>query len=109
MGITATLLTVPLWWEHRENMREYDEMAQSTRYTPEDIPRSTMNYVRALLGADTAFTDREVLQRLGALRSDGKLSQAAALTLCPASRTLLEPHYLRRSRRVDPQYCATRR
>ena len=79
-----------LWWEHRENMREYDEMAQSTRYTPEDIPRSTMNYVRALLGADTALTDREVLQRLGALRSDGKLSQAAALTLCPASRTLLE-------------------
>lgn len=74
-----------LWWEHRENMREYDEMAQSTRYTPEDIPRSTMNYVRALLGADTALTDREVLQRLGALRSDGKLSQAAALTLCPAS------------------------
>ena len=79
-----------LWWEHRENMREYDEMAQSTRYTPEDIPRSTMNYVRVLLGADTALTDREVLQRLGALRSDGKLSQAAALTLCPASRTLLE-------------------
>ena len=79
-----------VWWEHRENMREYDEMAQSTRYTPEDIPRSTMNYVRALLGADTALTDREVLQRLGALRSDGKLSQAAALTLCPASRTLLE-------------------
>lgn len=79
-----------LWWEHRENMREYDEMAQSTRYMPEDIPRSTMNYVRALLGADAALTDREVLQRLGALRSDGKLSQAAALTLCPASRTLLE-------------------
>ncbi|MDO4884547.1 MAG: DUF5635 domain-containing protein [Rothia sp. (in: high G+C Gram-positive bacteria)] len=78
------------WWEHHENMREYDEMAQSTRYTAEDIPRSTMNYVRSLLNADMTLTDREILRRLGALRSDGKLSQAASLVLCPASRTLLE-------------------
>lgn len=78
------------WWLHRERTQNHDSMADTSSLTIKDISAGTMSLVRASLNAEGTDTDRDLLRRIAALRSDDHLSQAARLTLTPARATLLE-------------------
>lgn len=78
------------WWEHRERSRDFDVMAQSSGLPETSIRPAAIDQVRSLIDAAPSDTDTDVLRRIGALRSDGTLSEAAALTLCSAGRPLVE-------------------
>lgn len=78
------------WWQHREHMRAYDPMASRTDRTAAHVTGGALRLLRADLDAEPSQTDEDLLRRIGALRSDGYLTQAGSLLLTPASRSLLE-------------------
>lgn len=79
------------WWQVRESMRNYDFMAQPSAFGPEDVRPAAMRITQEWLGHDELRrTDEEFLRFIGALRSDGKLSEAAALLLCSVEHVAVE-------------------
>ena len=78
------------WWQHRERARETDPMAASSGATPDDVTQGTLRLVRSHTGTDPMETDEDLLRRLGAVRSDNRLSQAGRLLFTPAARPLIE-------------------
>lgn len=56
----------------------------------EHVSPGAMRLCRNHQQADSTLTDEQVLRHSGALRSDGYLTQAARLLLCPSSRICLE-------------------
>lgn len=78
------------WWQHRERARETDPMAAPSGATPDDVTQGALRLVRSHTGADPMETDEDLLRRLGAVRSDNRLSQAGRLLFTPAARPLIE-------------------
>lgn len=78
------------WWQYREAVREYDQFAQGSQSTLDDIPESTLQRVRQLLGASVSETDSALLSRIGALQVDGYLSEATRLILTRTDRSWIE-------------------
>lgn len=78
------------WWEQRDHSRDSDQFAQRSEFTFADVSPGAVSLAREWADADDMFTDEEVLRALGALRSDGQLTEAAALLLVPQDRSYLE-------------------
>ncbi|MGP9723020.1 DUF5635 domain-containing protein [Corynebacterium sp. AOP40-9SA-29] len=84
------------WWEHRDRASSTDPMAQSSGLTMDDVRSPSVDLARQWrretdrTEGHVAGTDEELLRALGALRSDGNLTQAGALLFTSANRTVLE-------------------
>lgn len=84
------------WWEHRDRASATDPMAEKSSCTMADVRPSSLVLARQwFTDADRgtpapAATGDELLRTLGALRSDGHLTQAGALLFTSADRTVLE-------------------
>nr|WP_221247019.1 DUF5635 domain-containing protein [Gordonia humi] len=77
------------WWEHRERASHADPMAAPSHRTMDDVRAGAMEVIRSYPGTGDG-TDEELLRRLGALRSDGALTQAGALLVAPMDRIIIE-------------------
>ncbi len=79
------------WWEHRDRASSSDPMAEASVRTMADVRPAAVALARRWTGLDASERpDEELLRSLGALRSDGSLTQAGALLFTPADRTALE-------------------
>lgn len=78
------------WWEHKDRNLDVDPMAQRSTCRMEDASVTSIQLARSWSDADPSLTDEEVLRQLGALRSDGALSEAGRLLFVPQPRTYLE-------------------
>lgn len=78
------------WWQHRERAQDTDPMAAASGTTPDHVTEGALRLVRRHTGADSTEADADLLRRLGALRSDNRLSQAGRLLFAPAARPLIE-------------------
>lgn len=90
VGSTCSPVDRAEWWQHRSAAQGFDPMAVATSATVGDVSQGAMALVRRHLNADASNPDVELLRRIGAVRSDGHLSQAASLLLVPAQRSLVE-------------------
>ncbi|MGH8909612.1 MAG: DUF5635 domain-containing protein [Egibacteraceae bacterium] len=84
------------WWLHRQDSAGHDAMAAVTDRTVHDVSPTALEVARRHLrrGAGSGesladASDAEFLRGLGVMRPDGRLTQAGALTFCPAERTYL--------------------
>lgn len=77
------------WWEHRDRAYHRDPMATPSERTVDDVRHGAMDLAREY-GSNTSETDEELLRRLGALRSDGHLTQAGALMMTEIGHSVLE-------------------
>ncbi|HZB48181.1 MAG TPA: DUF5635 domain-containing protein [Mycobacteriales bacterium] len=83
------------WWLHRQRRGGYDAMAAPTARQPASVSPGAVLAARRHLrdGGDddsaAAPSDGELLRRLGALTSDGHLTQAGVLVFASARRSLL--------------------
>lgn len=78
------------WWEFRRSRQGTDPMAEPSTLGVGDVPRSTLERVRRLVGADDTETDEALLHRIGAMDTEGRLSQAAVVLLTPPGRVLVD-------------------
>lgn len=78
------------WWEKRDQSRDVDQFAQRSEFRLSDVASGAVLLAREWADADDMFTDEEVLRVLGALRSDGFLSEAGALLFVPQGRSYVE-------------------
>lgn len=78
------------WWESMARRSQFDPMAQKSRMTPADVSPAALRLTRNWVGETDSSTAEEFLRRIGALRSDGHLTQAAKLAFTPG-----EEHYLK--------------
>lgn len=76
------------WWEHRDRSSQVDPMATPSRRGLEAVRPGAMEIVRRF-GDFDSLADEEILRRLGALRSDGRLTQAGALVFTGQDASLL--------------------
>lgn len=84
------------WWLHRQDTAGLDPMAAATDRTLDDVLPGAIvtarRYLRAQQDGEVLAADespRGLLSRIGALRPDGRLTQAGALTFCASDRTWL--------------------
>lgn len=81
------------WWLHRQERSGHDPLAAASRRTAADIDPAALALLRRITvadeesGGESAPSDGDLLVRLGALRPDGLLTQAAALVLCSSDTT----------------------
>lgn len=84
------------WWEHRDRASSLDPMAEKSSRTMADVRSPAVDLARrwhsgsADSTGQVTGTDEELLRSLGALRSDGHLTQAGALLFTSADRVTLE-------------------
>lgn len=76
------------WWRHRQDQPGHDSMAEPTERTVEDIAPGAVAQLRRYLGSRHERNEplADLVGTLGGLLPDGRLTQAAALVLCPADR-----------------------
>ncbi|CAM4275235.1 MULTISPECIES: DUF5635 domain-containing protein [Corynebacterium] len=68
------------WWQHRASMQSFDLTAIASERTAADARPEALSILRKWRQAEPwEQTDEELLRSLGALRSDGRLSAAAAM------------------------------
>lgn len=84
------------WWLHRQNVTGHDPMAAVTDHTYLEVSPGAVAAAQRYLSssggpgaAPRGASVRDLLNSFGVLRPDGKLTQAGALTFCPADRTYL--------------------
>ncbi|WP_333769320.1 DUF5635 domain-containing protein [Streptomyces sp. IBSBF 2435] len=84
------------WWLHRQNVTGHDPMAAITDHTYLEVAPGAVATAQRYLASSGSPGDQArygsvqaLLSALGVLRPDGKLTQAGALTFCPADRTYL--------------------
>ncbi len=78
------------WWAHRRERQGGDPMAEPSSATLNDVPRSAIERVRRLVGADDTESDTDLMHRIGAVDTQGRLSQAAVVLLTPLDRVLID-------------------
>lgn len=78
-----------LWWEERKKRSGADPMAQPTHYREEDIEPATSRLIIRALG-DTTLSLKECLNRIGAVNTEGRLTEAASRVFVPAKKVLIE-------------------
>lgn len=84
------------WWEHRDRASSLDPMAEKSSRTMEDVRSPSVDLARQWHSSSAdptgqmTRTNEELLRSLGALRSDGHLTQAGALLFTSADRVVLE-------------------
>lgn len=79
------------WWQHQAALRSFDPMAVASERTAADARPEALSILRKWrqVGPQEQ-TDEEFLRALGALRSDGRLSTAAAMLVTSLGATGLE-------------------
>ncbi|MFD6306035.1 DUF5635 domain-containing protein [Streptomyces sp. NPDC060223] len=84
------------WWLHRQNTTGHDPMASVTDHSYLEVSPGAVAAAHRYLDSSGSLSRqsrqgsvRDLLSSLGVLRPDGKLTQAGALTFCPADRTYL--------------------
>lgn len=77
------------WWQYIDSTRTIDTMAEKSAAGPQDVGAGTEYLLRGLLGNEEAESLKQILRKIGALRSDGYLSEAGRLLLCTAGRSYL--------------------
>lgn len=82
------------WWLRRQERDGLDLMAAATGRTTADVDPVGLAVARRYLadGGDLDISEvgtEELLRRVGALRPDGRLTQAGVLLFCPANGALL--------------------
>ncbi|WIM67758.1 DUF5635 domain-containing protein [Corynebacterium breve] len=77
------------WWQHRDTVRGYDPLASASTKTAADVRPGALGIARRWRGVED-ITDMDFLRELGALRSDGHLSEAAALLFTSLGRVAVE-------------------
>lgn len=90
VGDTCEPVDRAQWWAHRRRRQGADPMSEPSSSTLTDVPRSTIERLRRIIGADSTETDRDLLHRIGALNTDGLLTQAAETLFVPPGRALIE-------------------
>lgn len=90
VGSTCSPVDRAEWWQHRSVAQGFDPMAVETSARREDVGRGTLVLIRQQLDPEASASDVDLLRQIGALRSDGLLSQAAKLLLTAAGRPLIE-------------------
>lgn len=70
------------WWQHLDSTRTMDTMAEKSESVPDDITTGTERILRQLLGSEDSESLKQILRKIGALRSDGYLSEGGRLLLC---------------------------
>lgn len=77
------------WWQYIDSTRTVDTMAEKSAAGPQDVGAGTERLLRNLLGSEDAESLDQILRKIGALRSDGYLSEAGRLLLCASERSYL--------------------
>lgn len=78
------------WWEYRRGQQNYDEMAQPTSLTVAKVRSGAIEIARQFSPAIADLTAEDMLLRLGALNSDGNLTQAGALLFTGQPSSVIE-------------------
>lgn len=86
------------WWLRRQERAGLDVMAAATERTVGDVSTGALLVAQRYIAASdqaagneySELPAHELLRRLGVLRPDGALTQAAVLVFCSAPRTLIE-------------------
>ncbi|WP_257181658.1 DUF5635 domain-containing protein [Corynebacterium cystitidis] len=79
------------WWQHRDRARAFDPMATAAQASISDVRPEALAIVRRWRETEPLqYTDEELLRAIGALPSDGKLSEAAALLFTSLGRCGIE-------------------
>ncbi len=90
VGDTCESVDRAAWWEHREEAREFDQFAQKSNSTLEQVRPGALEFVRRFSGGEATETDQQILRRIGALRADNFLTAAGELLFTSAGRTFVE-------------------
>lgn len=90
VGDTCAPVDRAAWWAHRRERHGADPMAEPSDLTWDAVTRSTVDRIRALVQADGTESDRDLLHRIGAIDTDGRLSRAAEVLFASSGHTLLD-------------------
>ncbi|WP_246207498.1 DUF5635 domain-containing protein [Tsukamurella spumae] len=71
------------WWEHRSTRLGYDPMGAASDRGLTDVTPRALALVREYVPGGDDLSAEQLIRRIGGLRSDGRLSAAAALLLTP--------------------------
>lgn len=77
------------WWQYIDSTRARDIMAEQSGAGPHNVTAGAERLLRGHLGSEDAESLEQILRKIGALRSDGYLSEAGRLLLCAAERSYL--------------------
>lgn len=78
------------WWENMAARNQFDPMAQKSRLTVNDISPAALHLAQRWVGETDPSTTEDFLLRIGALRSDKHLTQAAELAFTNSNRCNIE-------------------
>lgn len=78
------------WWQHRSSALSLDPMAVASRATLDDVQAGAVAAARFFNEELQELTDEDALRQLGALRTDGHLTEAGRLLFCAGSDAYLE-------------------
>lgn len=70
------------WWQHLDSTRTMDTMAEKSESVSDDVTTGTERLLRQLLSSEDSESLEQILRKIGALRSDGYLSEGGRLLLC---------------------------
>lgn len=90
VGDNCTPVDRAEWWQHRSRALAIDPMATPSTSSETDITPGAVSIARRYLQPDSTATNRDMLLQTGALRGDGRLTQAGKLLLTSAGRALIE-------------------
>lgn len=83
VGDTCVAVDRAEWWEHRSTRLGYDPMGAASDRGLADVTPRALALVREYVPGGDDLSAEQVIRRIGGLRSDGRLSAAAALALTP--------------------------
>ncbi|WP_047260307.1 DUF5635 domain-containing protein [Corynebacterium uterequi] len=78
------------WWEHRRSQHAFDEMAEDSSNTSDDVRPAALDIARRSPRVPSDLTTEETVRRLGALSSSGKLTLAGSVLFSALPTTVIE-------------------
>lgn len=78
------------WWDAKRSQGVSDQMAQVSTARLEDSRKPALQLARSQSSEFEELTDEELLHRVGAVNSEGYLSEAGRLLFCPDDRAAFE-------------------
>ncbi len=78
------------WWQHRSSALALDPMAVASQSTLTDVRPGAVSAIQEYSEGLRDLSSEDALRRIGALRSDGFLTQAGQLLLCTSQQNYLE-------------------
>lgn len=77
------------WWQHLESARNFDVMAQKSDAFPYQVTEGAERLLRQFMDVEESESREQLLRKIGALRSDGYLTEAGKLFLCAGQRSYI--------------------